>query len=93
MNDPVNKPPHYDFEIEPRDAISAWGLNFDLGSAVKYIVRAGRKDPTKYVEDLQKAISCIAHEIMQESPETVINRLDEEGLIPCDDYKGEDDAS
>ena len=31
-------------------------LNFHLGNAVKYISRAGKKDPKKFREDLEKAI-------------------------------------
>mgnify|MGYP003352219617 CR=1 FL=1 len=38
------------------DAIEDWQLDFHLGNAVKYIARAGRKDPAKTREDLQKAI-------------------------------------
>jgi hypothetical protein len=30
---------------------------------VKYLARAGHKDPAKEVEDLRKAICCIEHEI------------------------------
>ena len=30
-------------------------LNFNRGNAVKYIARAGRKDPLRTVEDLKKA--------------------------------------
>lgn len=37
------------------------GLNFNLGSALKYIVRAGRKGNT--VEDLEKAREYLAFEI------------------------------
>ena len=38
-------------------------MNFDRGNAVKYIVRAGDKDPKKEIEDLKKAINYINHEI------------------------------
>ena len=31
------------------------GRDLDLGNAVKYIARAGRKDPSKFIEDLEKA--------------------------------------
>lgn len=31
-------------------------LDFDLGNAIKYILRAGRKNPSKEIEDLQKAV-------------------------------------
>lgn len=43
--DMVKRPDHYCFsKFEPKDVIREWGLNFNLGSAVKYIARAGRKD-------------------------------------------------
>lgn len=56
--DPVSNPPHYTFgKFEVIDVIEAlgWGLAFCLGNALKYIARAGRKDPTKTKEDLEKA--------------------------------------
>lgn len=37
--------------------------DFYLGSAVKYILRAGKKDPSKEVQDLQKAIEFINRKI------------------------------
>ena len=56
-NDPVNHPSHYtDGKIEVIDFITDKKLGFCLGNAVKYISRAGKKDPTKEVEDLEKAI-------------------------------------
>ena len=55
-NDPVNHPSHYtDGEIEVIDFIQDKKLGFCLGNAVKYIARAGKKDPTKEIEDLKKA--------------------------------------
>lgn len=43
--DMIKRPEHYCFsKFEPKDVIREWGLNFNLGSAVKYIARAGRKD-------------------------------------------------
>lgn len=55
-NDPVNHPSHYCMGgIEVLDAIEAWGLDYHLGNVVKYVARAGRKDPGKTVEDLEKA--------------------------------------
>ncbi len=63
-SDPVNHPPHYaGSEIEVWDAIEAWGLTWPLGNAVKYIARAGKKDPAKLVEDLEKARRCIDREL------------------------------
>jgi hypothetical protein len=44
------------------DAIENWGLNYNLGCAWKYIVRAGRKTPDPR-EDLRKAIRCIERQI------------------------------
>ena len=55
-NDPVNRPSHYtDGKIEVIDFIEDKKLGFCLGNAVKYIARAGKKDPTKEIEDLNKA--------------------------------------
>ena len=54
--DPVNRPSHYtDGKIEVIDYIEDKKLGFCLGNAIKYISRAGKKDPTKEVEDLKKA--------------------------------------
>ncbi len=53
--DAIN-PAHYRMgAIEVIDAIESWQLGFHLGNAIKYIARAGRKDPTKTVEDLKKS--------------------------------------
>lgn len=58
---PIN-PTHYNrFRIEPWDAIDEWGLDFDRGSAVKYIVRAGHKDD--YIQDIKKAVTFLNHHI------------------------------
>ena len=54
--DPVNHPPHYaQHEHEPIAVIEDWQLGFCLGNTVKYIARAGKKDPAKEIEDLKKA--------------------------------------
>ena len=54
--DDVNHPAHYTYgNIEVIDYIEDKGFPYHLGNAVKYISRAGRKDPEKTVEDLQKA--------------------------------------
>lgn len=56
MNDAVNNPKHYtDGKIEVIDFIEDKNLGFNLGNAVKYISRSGKKDPTKTIEDLEKA--------------------------------------
>lgn len=65
QNDPVNHPSHYTTgRIEVIDFITDKKLNFCRGNAVKYIVRAGLKDPDKEIEDLEKAIFYINREIM-----------------------------
>ena len=55
--DNVNHPAHYTYgSLEVIDAIEGLLLPYHLGNAVKYIARAGRKDPAKTEEDLRKAI-------------------------------------
>lgn len=62
--DPVNRPAHYpDGKIEVIDFIEDKNLNFHKGNAVKYIARAGKKDPSKEIEDLEKAIWYTKREI------------------------------
>lgn len=66
MNDPVNKPAHYtDGKIEVIEFIEDKKLCFCLGNAVKYISRAGKKDPDKTIEDLKKAKWYIERKIQQ----------------------------
>lgn len=60
--DPIKHPNHYCFsKFEPKDVIREWELNFNLGSAVNYIARAGRKEDI--VQDLKKAQEFIQFEI------------------------------
>jgi hypothetical protein len=55
-DDPVCHPSHYtDGKIEVINFIEDKHLGFHLGNTVKYICRAGKKDPSKKIEDLQKA--------------------------------------
>ena len=55
-DDPVNRPAHYTHGgIETIDVIEKWGLGFHLANVVKYISRAGKKDPARLLEDLRKA--------------------------------------
>lgn len=52
----VNHPKHYtDGKIEVIDFIEDKKLPYHLGNVIKYVCRAGKKDPLKEVEDLQKA--------------------------------------
>lgn len=68
--DPVAHPAHYTYgKIEVIDFIQDKDLNFALGNAVKYIVRAGHKseqgmsDKEKAIQDLEKAKQYIDFEI------------------------------
>lgn len=57
QHDNVNHPAHYtDGKIEVIDFIEDKQLGYHLGNAVKYISRAGKKDPEKTAEDLKKAV-------------------------------------
>ena len=54
----VNHPNHYggaDNTYEVIKIIEALNLDFHTGNAIKYIIRAGKKDPAKEIEDLKKA--------------------------------------
>ena len=57
VNDAVNHTAHYTSgKIEVIDFIEDQRFPYHLGNAVKYISRAGKKDPAKTAEDLQKAV-------------------------------------
>lgn len=63
-SDPVNHPSHYtDGKIEVIDYIEDKGFGYNLGNAVKYISRAGKKNPDKTIEDLEKAAWYLNREI------------------------------
>ncbi len=65
----VDHPSHYGGADNPYEAIKvieAWDLDFCLGNAVKYISRAGKKDPVLMLEDLQKARWYIDRRIQKE---------------------------
>ncbi len=55
----INHPNHYggDSVYEVIKVCEAWDLHSDayLFNVVKYVARAGKKDPTKELEDLKKA--------------------------------------
>lgn len=52
----VTHPAHYNSgKIEVIEFIEDQNLGFHLGNVIKYICRAGKKDPSKTVEDLEKA--------------------------------------
>ena len=54
----VDHPDHYggkENSYEAIKVIDAWGLGFHLGNVIKYISRAGKKDPKTLIQDLKKA--------------------------------------
>ena len=58
MTEAVNNPIYYGGKEDPYEAIKvieSWNLCFHLGNTVKYIARAGKKDPDKLLQDLKKA--------------------------------------
>ena len=64
MADNVKNPSYYNRgKIEVWEFIEDQGLDYHTGNAVKYIARAGFKDPSKEVEDLQKAIAFLERKI------------------------------
>lgn len=63
MNDPIN-PAHYQGFSNGAQVIDITEhLSFNAGNAIKYLARAGRKDPTKHVEDLRKALWYVQREL------------------------------
>ena len=64
QNDLVKHPKHYTSHPSGIEAIEVTRhMNFNLGNAMKYLWRAGLKDPSKTIEDLRKAEFYIQDEI------------------------------
>ena len=59
------RPDYYnpDSDYEPRKVIKAWGLDWNLGNALKYIARCGKKENNSKLIDLEKAMTYIGFEI------------------------------
>ncbi len=71
----VSHPKHYNQgRIEVIEFIEDKALGFHLGNAVKYICRAGLKDPEKITEDLEKAIWYITRQIEINKPKKLVMR-------------------
>lgn len=69
--DPVFSPSHYNTgKIEVIEFIEDQKLGFNLGNAIKYIARAGKKNPEKLIEDLEKSIWYLKRhiELQKENP-------------------------
>lgn len=65
-SDAVNHPSYYQGKIEVIDFIEDKQLGFNLGNCIKYIARAGKKNPDKRIEDLKKARWYLDREIYKE---------------------------
>ena len=76
----IKSPAHYTEgrKYEPKDVIRDWGLNFNLGSAVKYLSRAGRKDAI--IQDLKKAQEFIQFEREAIEAERTVYKEDTEDI-------------
>lgn len=64
-NDNVNHPAHYTAYKGIEVIQLTEQMMFNRGNAVKYIARAGLKDPDKEVEDLRKAVWYLEREIQR----------------------------
>jgi hypothetical protein len=61
MSDPIS-PDHYQFDgIQVIDLTEQ--MNFNRGNVIKYVARAGRKDPQREIEDLEKARFYLTREL------------------------------
>lgn len=63
VSNAVEHPSYYQGKIEVIDFIEDKGLGFNLGNSIKYIARAGKKNPEKLLEDLKKARWYLDREI------------------------------
>jgi len=75
----IDHPDYYNTgKIEVIDFVEDQKLGFYLGNAVKYICRAGKKDPHKTVEDLKKAVWYINRYIhlVLDTPDPEVSRHD-----------------
>jgi len=62
--DLVNHPPHYKNHPSGVECIQITEhMNFCLGNAIKYIWRAGEKEGTDEIQDLEKAVWYVRREI------------------------------
>lgn len=76
-HDPVNHPKHYTEHPSGIECIQVTRhMTFNLGNAVKYLWRAGKKDPT--IQDLEKARWYILDEIIRLKREKGLELTEEE---------------
>lgn len=83
VTDNVNHPSHYNSgRIEVIEAIEDWKLDYHRGNAVKYVSRAGKKDPSKEIEDLRKAIWYL-----NRSVEVLLSAIEQRQTLKPNDTK------
>lgn len=64
ISDAVHHPKHYNTgKIEVCEFIEDQRLGFHLGNVVKYVCRAGRKDKSTRIQDLEKAVWYLQRKI------------------------------
>lgn len=65
QNKNLIRPDYYKAEngLEVIDVIQAFDLDFCLGSTIKYVLRAGKKDKEAKEKDLRKAITNLELEL------------------------------
>lgn len=62
----IDHPSHYGGKENPFEAVKViehLQLDFHLGNTLKYIFRAGKKDPQRELEDLEKALWYLGRKI------------------------------
>lgn len=67
--DAVDHPSHYLTKsgIEAVDVIEAFDLDWHLGNAIKYVLRAGKKPGQPLAQDLEKAIWYLRRRLSREA--------------------------
>ena len=72
------RPDYYnpDSSYEPRKVIKAWGLDWNLGTALKYIERRGRKQGETTLKDLKKALTYIHFAVEDEEERLASGKVD-----------------
>lgn len=81
LYDEVNNPSHYTEgrKFEPAFVINDWGLNWYIGTCIKYLSRMGRKDDSD--KEISKALWYIIAEIANNhkdiSKEKILKTIDE----------------
>lgn len=80
------RPSYYnpDSAYEPRKVIKAWGLDWNLGTALKYIERRGHKQGETTLKDLKKALTYI-HFAVEDEEERIAS--EKERIVSERGYK------